>query len=55
MYKSIGDQMKRYEKLKLTDWTNDAKRLAVHQMNSNILVCIKKNDDTSKCNLYETK
>lgn len=55
MYKSIGDQMKCYEKLKLMDWTNNAKRLAVHQMDSNILVCVRKNDDTSKYNLYDTK
>lgn len=48
MYKSIVDQMKRYEKLKLIDWIDKAKLLSVHQMNSNILVCVRKNDCIGK-------
>jgi len=50
MYKSIIEQMKCYEKSKLTNWTNKAKFLTVRQMNSNILVCVKTNDETSKQN-----
>ena len=48
MYKSIVDQMKCYEKLKLTDWIDKAKLLSVHQMNSNILVCAIKKDCIGK-------
>lgn len=46
MYTSIVDQMKSYERLKLTNWTSTAKLLAVRQMDSNILVvCTRTNDD----------
>lgn len=48
MYKSIVDQMKCYERLKLIDWTNKSKLLAVRQMDSNILVCIRTNTDIGK-------
>lgn len=50
MYKGIVDQMKCYERLKLTDWINKATLLTAHQMNCNILVCTRKIDDTGKCN-----
>jgi len=46
MYESIVDQMKSYEQLKLIDWTNKARLLAVCQMNSNILVCIRTQTNT---------
>lgn len=48
MYKSIVDQMKYYERSKLINWTNKAKLLSVQQMESNILVCVKTNDNISK-------
>lgn len=38
MYKSIVDRMKRYERSKIARWTNEAKLLAVRQMDSNVLV-----------------
>lgn len=48
MYLGIVDQMKCFERLKLTNWTNKAKLLSVRQMNSNILVCIKTNNNAGK-------
>ncbi|XP_060835127.1 uncharacterized protein LOC132918070 [Rhopalosiphum padi] len=48
MYESIVDQMKSYEQLKLIDWTNKARLLAVCQMNSNILVCIRTQTNTDQ-------
>jgi hypothetical protein len=51
MYKNIVDQMKCYEKLKLTDWIDKAKLLSIHQMNNNILVCVRKNDGIGKYKL----
>jgi len=48
MYESIVDQMKCYERLKLIDWTNKSKLLAVHQMDANILVCIGTKNNTGK-------
>lgn len=48
MYKSVVDQMKCYERLKLTNWTNKSKLLIVRQMDSNILVCVNKKDNTCK-------
>ncbi|VVC32081.1 Dynein heavy chain, domain-2,Dynein heavy chain domain,Dynein heavy chain, domain-1,Dynein heavy chain, P- [Cinara cedri] len=55
MFKSIGDQMKQYEQLKLMNWTNTAKLLAIYQMNSNILACIKINDDLRKSQINTPK
>jgi len=48
MYESIVDQMKCYERLKLIDWTNKAKTLAVRQMDTNILVCIGTKTNTGR-------
>lgn len=48
MYKSVVDQMKCYEQKKLTNWTNNAKLLTVRQMDSNILVCVRKTDKIRK-------
>lgn len=48
MYKSIVDQMKCYERSKLINWTNKAKVLAVRQMDSNILVCVRNENDTGE-------
>lgn len=48
MYKNIVDQMKCYERSKLTNWIHKAKLMAVAQMASNILVCIQTNCDMSK-------
>jgi len=48
MYESIVDQMKCYERLKLIDWTNKAKSLAVRQMDTNILVCIGTKTNTGR-------
>lgn len=50
MYKNIVDQMKCYEKSKLSNWLNNARSLAVHQMDSNILVCVRSNSEMSKSN-----
>lgn len=54
MYKSIVDQMQCYEKLKLTDWVNKSKLLVLRQMDSNILVCARKTNDSGKFNLNYT-
>lgn len=48
MYESIVDQMKCYERLKLIDWTNKARLLAICQMDSNILVCIRTKMNTGR-------
>lgn len=48
MYKNIVDQMKFYERSKLTNWIHKAKLMAVAQMDCNILVCIQTNCDMSK-------
>lgn len=56
IYKSVSEQMNYYEQLKLTNWTNKAKLLAIRQMDSNILVCTRTNYDIlGMSNLYETK
>lgn len=55
MYKSIVDQMKCYERSKHISWMNKAKLLAVHQMDSNILVCVRNEHDTGEQNIFSLK
>lgn len=55
MYKSIVDQMQCYEKLKLSNWINKSKLLVLRQMDSNILICVRNNDDSGKFYLKLTQ